>query len=486
MRIFFSLLLLFSFGLCADQSSVSRPGFADLIESKKLLSAVVNIVVKQKVITNSNQSGRRGAMKNIPQGSMFEEFRDFFEKVLPFVEDGEDHAEEVVSLGSGFIIDKGGIVVTNRHVVSFQDGQIADYATVTFSDNSRLKAVVLGVDMRTDLAVLKIESADEFHYVEFSDSDDVRVGDWVLAVGNPFGLGGSVTAGIVSAQGRDINVGQQQINDFIQTDAAINRGNSGGPLFNSTGKVIGINTVIVSPSGGNVGVGFAIPSNVARPVVERLAMGKQVERGWMGVKVQLVTQEIADSVHQKKAQGALVLEVTEGGPAEKAGVKIGDIIVAFNGRKVDQMKNLLSFVSNADIGSIIDIEALRYSSKRTQNITLRLKIGKLDEGSEKGAELVKSIENCDSLGITVANLSADSRKKYAINPSVIKGIVILDVRNNSSQLIPGDVITRVGDEYIDDVKKFLKIIQTGKRGESVLLLINRRGSNLFVGLKLAK
>ncbi|MBQ4874540.1 MAG: Do family serine endopeptidase [Rickettsiaceae bacterium H1] len=474
MRRFIYLVILPVF-LFADSVPAS---FADMVEN--LIPAVVNVSTEQKIPTNRN---RGNIFPNFPQGHLFEEFRDFFDKFSPFME--EDNAERnVVSLGSGFVINENGIIVTNRHVITSQDGSIASNITITFNDNSQLKAKVLETDIRTDLAVLRVKPKHKLKYVEFADSDKSKVGDWVIAIGNPFGLGGSVSAGIVSARGRDINLGHQQTSDFIQTDAAINRGNSGGPLFDLSGKVIGINTAIISPSGGNVGIGFALPSNIASPVVERLAAGKQVERGWIGVKVQAVTQEIADSVGQKQPHGALVVEVMENSPAKKAGIEVGDVITRFNGNKIEQMRNLLTLVGKTKTDSVVDITVMRNSGNRWENVSLKLKVEKLEENT-KGSALSEITKEYEELGIKVGNLSSDIRAKFKINDKVKKGIIILESRDRT--LYPGDVIVRVGSSNIENLGQFDEIVMSEKKkNSSLLLLINRHGENVFVGIKFAK
>ena len=480
MRLF--LVLVYLVLLPCSLSSRSVPyGFADLV--KELTPAVVNISTEQKILTTENKGN---ISPNFPQGHLFEEFKHFFDRFSPFFEE-ENTERDIVSLGSGFVIDKDGLIVTNRHVIASQDGNMAKNITITFHDNLQLKAKVLAVDIWTDLAVLKVEPERELKYVKFADSDEARVGDWLIAIGNSFGLGGSVTAGILSARGRDINIGQQQSSDFIQTDAAINRGNSGGPLFNSNGEVVGINTAIISPSGGNIGIGFAIPSNIAVPVIEHLAKGKQVERGWIGVKVQAVTQEISDSIGQKSPHGALVVEVTDGSPAQKAGIEVGDVITDFNGSKIMQMRNLLALVARTKIDSIVDISVMRNSSSKKQNITLKLKIKKLEDAVNNFSP-ISNTKEYESFGIKVTNLSREIRERYNIKQSV-KGILVLDVNRNYNRVLrPGDIILKIDGNYIENLEQFNEIIESQhkKKNPSVLLLINRQGDNLFIGMKIAK
>ncbi len=299
-------------------------GLADLVE--ELIPAVVNISSEQ-IIKQENNSRTR--VPSMPGNNFFDDFREFFERFDQFFMDrGPSVNKEVVLLGSGFIIDKGGTIVTNYHVI-----KNAQDITVTMNDNTYFKAEVSGYDAKTDLAVLKIKADKDLPFVAFGDSDKARVGDTVIAIGNPFGLGGSVSTGIISARSRDISIGT--MNEFIQTDAAINRGNSGGPLFDLNGKVIGINTAIYSPSesGGNVGIGFAIPSNLAMSIIDTLKSGKKIKHGWLGVQVQPITKEFAESLGLKDIKGALVASIVKDSPAEKGGIKVGDILLEFDGKK---------------------------------------------------------------------------------------------------------------------------------------------------------
>jgi len=317
----------------AAEARGAPDSFADL--AARLLPAVVNVSTSQTV-QQRQQSGPE--MPMFPPGSPFEQFfKDFFNRQRPPGNRNESQPRaperRAQSLGSGFVIDPEGLIVTNNHVI---DG--ADEISITLQDNTTLKASVVGRDESTDLALLRVKPDKPLPYVEFGDSDAARVGDWVLAIGNPFGLGGSVTAGIVSARGRDINSGPYD--DFIQTDAAINRGNSGGPLFNMDGKVVGINTAIYSPSGGSIGIGFSIPSKLAQNVVNQLRNYGQARRGWLGVRIQQVTPEIAESLGLKEPTGAMIAGVNEGGPADKAKIRNGDIVLKFNGQEVKNMSAL--------------------------------------------------------------------------------------------------------------------------------------------------
>ena len=339
-----------------DVSAAERPdSFADQAEA--LSPAVVNIST-----TTIVNDGPSADMPQFPPGSPFEDFfRNF----------GDDNRQRrASSLGSGFIIDDAGIVVTNFHVI-----ENAEEITVTLADETTFVAEVLGQDQKTDIAVLKIDPGEtQLTAVPFGDSDNLRVGDWVLAIGNPFGLGGTVTAGIVSARGRDI--GNGPYDDFIQTDASINRGNSGGPLFNLDGEVIGINTAIFSQSGGSVGIGFAISSNLAKRVTQQLAEYGTTRRGWLGVFIQEVTPEIAESLGLDEAGGALVSSVNDKSPAKAAGLEPGDVITSFDGKKIDRMRDLPRIVAETDIGATVDVELVRNGSEMTVQVTL----GELEKG----------------------------------------------------------------------------------------------------------
>ncbi len=482
LSLFFVFVFLFPCVLFSN--SVSVVGFADMVEG--LIPAVVNISTEHKVGVKSNARGN--LFNSIPQGSLFEEFRDLFERLEPFMEEGGTReTRTAVSLGSGFVISKDGLIVTNRHVVTTEGSVVSENITVTFSDNSQLTARIIETDLRTDLAVLKVEAIKDLPYLEFDDSDNARVGDWAIAIGNPFGLGGSVSAGIVSARGRDIDIGTHHAGDFIQTDAAINRGNSGGPLFNTAGKVIGINTSIVSTSGGNIGIGFALPSNAAIPVINKLAKGERFERGWLGVKVQSVTQEIAKSIGQKEPRGALVVEVTDGSPAQKVGVEVGDVITNFNGVKIVRMKDLLKAVSSSEPGSVVDMTVMRNTGDKKKNITLKLNVEKLNEDKKSLSDGIQ-IKEYKQLGIKVSGLSSVVMGKNIDNPE--KGVVILevtDINESNKVLRKGDVIIKVGSTYIEDLNHFDKVLnEIQNKASSVLFLINRRGENLFVVMQFDK
>ena len=342
--------------------------FADLAES--LQHAVVNISTSQRV------TGSRGIpVPQVPDGSPFQEFfEDFFNRN----QDGNSQrSRKVQSLGSGFVIDPSGIIVTNNHVIAEADEIIANFA-----DGSKLKAELVGRDTKTDLAVLKVEPETPLKAVNLSNKGDLRVGDWVMAIGNPFGFGGTVTVGIVSALERDINSGPYD--KFIQTDASINRGNSGGPLFNLAGEVVGINTAIISPTGGSIGIGFAIPSELALPVIDQLREFGETRRGWLGVRIQQVSDEIAESLGMDNAKGALVAGVTEGGPAEDAGLLPGDVVLKFDGKDVPEMRDLPRIVADTSVGKAVDVVVLR----KGEELTIKVTLGRLEEGEKLMASRV--------------------------------------------------------------------------------------------------
>jgi serine protease Do len=462
--------------------------FADLAE--KLLPAVVNVSSTQSVTAkNGPQAGPDIPM--FPPGSPFEQFfKDFLNRNKPG-QHGEltprpEHKAQ--SLGSGFIIDPTGYVVTNNHVI---DG--ADEISVILQDNTSLKAELVGRDETGDIALLKVKSDKPLPTVEFGDSNTARVGDWVLAIGNPFGLGGTVTAGIVSARSRDIRQGPYD--DFIQTDAAINRGNSGGPLFNMDGKVIGINTAIFSPSGGSIGIGFSIPSNMARTIALQLKDFGHPRRGWLGVRIQQVTPELADSVGLKDTAGAMVAGVTDGGPAEKAKIKGGDIVLKFDGQEVKDMHALPRMVAETDVGKKVPVVLWRDGKEVTVDAVLDEKpsdekLASIDAGGKKG-DSGSTSRDLTGLGMKVAPLSQDLKDRFQIGADQ-KGVVITDVTQGGAAaehgLKPGDVIVEVQQSEVatpDDVMKKVEAQRSQDR-KSVLMLIQGSDGVRYVPLPLSK
>jgi serine protease Do len=471
-------------------------GIADVAE--KVIDAVVNISTSQTVDGRSGASddddgtpapkkekeGRNRANPQLPPDSPFNEFFDDFFKNRR-ADKGGPH--KVNSLGSGFIIDTSGIVVTNNHVIAD-----ADEINVILNDGTKIKADLIGKDKKSDLAVLKFQPpADKkLIAVKFGNSDKLRLGEWVIAIGNPFSLGGSVTAGIVSAKNRDINSGPYD--SYIQTDAAINRGNSGGPLFNLDGEVVGVNTAIISPSGGSIGIGFAQPSNTVVGVVEQLRQYKEVRRGWLGVRIQQVTDEIADSLGIKPPRGALIAGVDEKGPAKPAGLEAGDVVISFDGKDIKEMKDLPRVVADTPVGKAVDVVIIRKGKEDTRKVTL----GRLDDGEKpvqaslksNAPEPVEKPVTQKALGLDLAALSKDLRTKFKIKDKV-KGVIVMNVDDNSDaadkRLGPGDVIVEVAQESVSspaDVKK--RVDQLKKDGKkSILLLVsNAEGELRFVAL----
>jgi serine protease Do len=460
-------------------------GIADVAE--KVIDAVVNISTSQTVEAKSGPAGGdRGAMPKLPPGSPFEEFFDDFFKNHrggPGGGNGDLQPHKTTSLGSGFIVDTSGIVVTNNHVIAD-----ADEITVIMNDGSKFKAELVGVDKKTDLAVLKFTPNKPLIAVKFGDSDKLRLGEWVIAIGNPFSLGGTVTAGIVSARNRDISQGPYD--NYIQTDAAINRGNSGGPLFNLDGDVIGVNTLIISPTGGSIGIGFAVPSKTVAGVVDQLRQFGELRRGWLGVRIQQVTDEIAESLNIKPARGALIAGVDDKGPAKPAGIEPGDVVVTFDGKDIKEPKDLSRVVADTAVGKAVDVVIIRKGNEQTVKVTL----GRLEDSDKPVPAAAKTQEPADKpvtqkvLGLDLAALSKDLRGKYKIKDSV-KGVIITNVDGASDaaekRLSPGEVIVEVAQEAVSntaDVKK--RIDQLKKDGKkSVLLLVaNGDGELRFVAL----
>ena len=422
-----------------------------------------------------------------PKGSPFEEFfDDFFDDP-----DAEGLPRKVSSLGSGFVIDPSGLIVTNNHVI-----EGADEIVVNFTDGTKLKVVkILGHDPKTDLALLKVEPKAPLKAVRFGDSSKMRVGDWVMAIGNPFGLGGSVTVGVISATKRDINSGPYD--DFLQTDAAINRGNSGGPLFNMDGDVIGVNTAIISPTGGSIGIGFAVPSNSALQVVDQLKQFGETRRGWLGVHVQNVTGEIAASLGLKEPAGALVASITPDSPAAAAGLKTSDVILKFDGQIIDTMRALPRAVAGTAIGKEVELQVFRNG----ETMPLKVTIGRLpqdaeeeevaEEEQDQGAapeEGEGEIDHEDLLGLSIALLTEELRAQFQIGKSV-EGVVITQVDPDSAaaqkRVKPGDVIVEVTQERVSDPQEVLARVEEVKKSgrKSVLLLISdAKGGLRFVAV----
>ena len=459
--LFFLIIINFSF-------AYSKPvpdSFADLAD--KLIPSVVNISTTQTVRTTTNQFPFQ-----FPPGSPFGEMFKDFERPTE---------RKASSLGSGFIIDEKGTVVTNNHVISG-----ADDILVRIGDKE-YEAKVIGADPYMDIAVLKIETKDQFKPVSFGDSDKARVGDWAVAIGNPFGLGGTVTAGIISARNRDINL--TRYDDFIQTDASINQGNSGGPLFNLKGEVIGINTAIIAPGqSGSIGIGFAIPANAASNVINQLIKFGETKRGWLGVRIQEVTKEIADVEKLKKPEGALVASVGENSPADKAGIKAGDIILNFDGKKIDTMRTLPKVVASTEVGKSVELKVWR--NKRL--ISKRLVLGRLESSEEfkdKKTKTVKKVEDIDKLKIAVRDVTSEDITSRNLNKKT-SGVVITEISTRSplkNLLSVNDIIIEIQKSPIKSTSDLKKSVDSFfQKGEKTLLLtvINKNNQRRYLGVKI--
>jgi len=456
---------------------------ADLAEG--LMPSVVNISSSQR---SKNNGPEAVPMPKLPEGSPFQDYFDEFFKNRDGDQDSGPQTAQ--SLGSGFVVDAAkGLIVTNNHVIAD-----ADDIEVNFSDGSKLKAQMVGTDTKTDIALLKVDpSAKTLKAVKFGDSNKMRVGDWVMAIGNPFGLGGTVTVGIVSARNRDINSGPYD--DFLQTDAAINRGNSGGPLFNMDGEVIGINTAIISPSGGSIGIGFSIPSQIAAGVVAQLGEFGETRRGWLGVRIQPVTDDIAESLGMKSAKGALVAGTINGGPIKDGAIQAGDVIIKFDGRDIDEMRDLPRIVAESPVGKEVEIVTVRKGIEQTVKVTLgRLEDGEqLGDGSdtddtEQPAE--KPAETTTVLGMTVAALDDASREKFGIGKDVA-GVVVTEVKPDSVAaergVVVGEVITEIAQESVKTPKdvsdRIAKLKQQGRKN-ALLMLASKNGELRFVTMRM--
>lgn len=455
----------------AAMAALPSEGYADLVD--KVSPAVVFISSTHKASeSDTSMHGPGNAPFQIPPGSPFEKFFKRFQEQTP------RQQGPMTALGSGFVIDPQGDIVTNNHVV---DG--ASKVQVKLQDGQEFDAKVVGTDPQTDLALLKIKVDKPLPFVTFGDSAKLRVGDVVLAVGNPFGLGGTVTAGIVSARNRDINAGPYD--DFIQTDASINRGNSGGPLFDTKGDVVGVNTAIFSPNGGSIGIGFAIPANLAKDVVAQIENHGNVERGWLGVKIQAVSPEIAQAMGLKNDQGALISEVTADSPAAKAGLRQGDVILGYNGQAVAAMRDLPRLVAGTRSGETAKVELWRDGQKKSVSVT----IGQLKPemvASAEGGQAMPGSAVSKSLGAQMATLD-DATKAQLSLPESTRGVVVAQIdpdgRAATAGLRPGDVIEKVGPDSVASPADVDAALAKAK-SNTVLLLINRGGEELFVGVKL--
>jgi serine protease Do len=483
-RLAFTLALaLAGAGLAVAPAAAQRGGPQSVAPiAEKLIEAVVNISTSQAA------RGPQGVpLPKVPKGSPFEDFfEDFFNKrggnrVPP-------QERKVSSLGSGFVIDgKEGLVVTNNHVI-----EGADEIIVNFHDGTKLKVdKVLGRDTKTDLALLKVTPKKTLPQVAFGSSGNLRVGDWVMAIGNPFGLGGSLTVGVISAKQRDINAGPYD--DFLQTDAAINKGNSGGPLFNMDGEVIGVNTAIISPTGGSIGIGFAVPSDTALNVIDQLRQFGETRRGWLGVNIQSITDEVAESLGVPANSGALVAAVTPDGPAAKAGVLAGDVILKFDGKDITSMRGLPRLVAQTGVGKTVEVEVLRKGARQT----VRVEVGRLaeDDDVQRAAtppapqqpEPPAAAERT-LIGLKLAPLTDELRSRYDIDAKM-KGVVVLEIDPASpaatKSIKVGDVIVEAGQEPVetpDDVARSIERVKKSGRKAVLLRVEDGRGDLRFVAV----
>ena len=463
------IVFLLSFNLQVSSFSQNMPGsFADLAE--RLMPSVVNISTTTTVTTQSNPFPFQ-----FPPGSPFEDM---------FKEFGTPQERKSSALGSGFIIDEKGIVVTNNHVI-----QDAEDIIVRVNGDEEYKAKVVGADPLSDIAVLQLETKDKFTPVAFGDSDKARIGDWVIAIGNPFGLGGTVTSGIISARNRSIGLSRYE--DYIQTDASINSGNSGGPLFDMNGDVIGINTAILGRN-GSIGIGFSIPANSAKIVIDQLIEFGETKRGWLGVRIQDVTAEIAEVEKLDEPRGALVTSVAENSPSEKAGIKAGDIILEFNGVKINQMKELPAIVAKTKVGKNVKVKIWRNQRELTKNVLLgRLETSddfKVSEKKKEPAE--KQTSEIEDLKITVRLLTSEDIKTRKL-PNQIKGVVVTKIENDSplknTTLAVNHIITEAQKKKIrsiDDLKKVVQQVINSNQNTILLATYNNQNQRRYLGVKL--
>ncbi len=457
------ILIIFSFGFFNKGYSNEIPGsFADLAE--KLMPSVVNISTTTTITTKSNPFPFQ-----FPPGSPF---KDMFE--------GTPQERQTSALGSGFIIDENGIVITNNHVIKG-----ADDIYVKANGDKDYKATIIGADPLSDIAVLKIDTKDKFKPVKFGDSDKARIGDWVVAIGNPFGLGGTVTAGIISARNRSIGLSRYE--DYIQTDASINQGNSGGPLFNLNGDVIGINTAILGQS-GSIGIGFAIPSNSAQKVIDQLIKFGETKRGWLGVRIQVVTEEIADSLKLDKPRGALVASVAKGSPSDKGGIKDGDVILEFDGKLINEMKELPKIVAETSVGKKVKVKIWRNNKEFTKEIIL----GRLETSDDFVAQDTKpklpKESYIEGLKIRVRLLTKEDVQQRKL-PSNTTGVVITEIDQNSpiNYLKVNNIIVEAQKKKIKTIGELNNLIKIAQRktDKNILIAIfNNQNQKRYIGVKL--
>jgi serine protease Do len=470
---------------------------ADLAET--LVDAVVNIAITQNVKPEGDEGF---PSPNLPNDAPFKDlFDDYFKDKN---NDGVNTARKVSSLGSGFVIDPAGYIVTNNHVI-----EGAADIEVNFANGTKLRAKLIGTDTKTDIALLKVESKKPLKFVNFGDSRSMRIGDWVMAIGNPFGLGGSVSVGIVSARNRNINAGPYD--NFIQTDAAINRGNSGGPLFNMYGDVIGINTAIISPSGGSIGIGFAIPTEIAANVVQQLREFGETRRGWLGVRIQPVTDDMLAALKMDVPHGALISGIIKGGPVDNGSIQPGDIILKLDGVDIGEMRDLTRVVAESPIGKPLETVILRNG----QEIKISVTLGRQPEDVKKAADAAPAPDSdsednpdggdqpapdqpeaavpdapADTLGLTLAELTVANRKQFAI-PDSVEGVLITKVPDNSAAsakgLKAGDVIVEVAQDFVssaEDVARKIVELKQNDRRNAYLMVANSKGELRLVAVPL--
>ena len=464
------LVIFFSITLAIQANAKDAPAsFADLAE--RLMPSVVNISTTTTITTNSNPFPGF----QFPPGSPFEDM---------FKEFGTPQTRKSAALGSGFIIDEKGIVITNNHVI-----QDAEDIIVRVGGDKEYKAKIIGQDPLSDIAVLQIDSKKKFTPVKFGDSDKARIGDWVIAIGNPFGLGGTVTAGIISARNRSIGLSRYE--DYIQTDASINSGNSGGPLFDMNGDVIGINTAILG-KGGSIGIGFSIPSNSAKKVVSQLIEFGETKRGWLGVRIQIVTEEIADVEKLGKPRGALVASVAEKSPSDKAGIKAGDIILEFNGTEIKEMKELPKIVAQTKVGKTVDVKIWRDKKE----INKKIKLGRLEtssdfkEGNKEKQTETQTPETSEIKSLKIiARLLSKKDVELRKLPNQTTGLVITNIGKNSpvNYLNVGDIIVEAQKKKIRSIKDLEDIIDKALKSNQKTILIviyNNQNQRRYIGVKL--
>jgi serine protease Do len=472
-------------GLAAPTAFAKGPdSLSDL--ATQVSDAVVNISATQTIESKRGKGDMPGLPPGMGPGAPFDDlFEEFFKRRQGQGMPEMPRQRRSSSLGSGFVIDSSGIVITNNHVIAD-----ANEVTVILNDGQKLKAEILGKDQKVDVAVLKVKPEKPLKAVKFGDSDKAKVGDWVLAVGNPFGLGGSVTAGIVSARNRNIDSGPYD--NYIQTDASINKGNSGGPLFNMDGEVIGINTAILSPSGGSVGIGFATPANTVQPVIDQLQQYGETRRGWLGVRIQNVDDAIAETLNLGSIRGALVAGVDDKGPSKPAGIKAGDVIVKFDGKPIKESRDLPKLVAATPVGKDVELVIVRGGKEQSKTV----KLGRLEDG-EKVAARDAGKDKPESgggasqttLGLELSRLTDELRARYQIKDSVKGGVLITSVDPNSSaaekRLQAGEILLEVNQEPVSDpadaVKKIKALKDSGKK-TALLIVANGQGDAHFVAL----